>query len=408
LEAYQAKHGRPLKTVKTQDGKSVPQTEQCPFCNAPHTYLYYNNGKARSQLRCKVCKSNFNADNRFKRALKAKYYCPYCQFALYRWKTMLHVIIHKCPNDNCQHRINALNQLNPAERILQKTKSSQFKLNYTYREYLFQAQEITLPGPLKPLVNIRKIHNSQNILGLILSFYVSFAISARKTAFILQQVFKINVSYQTVLNYAEAAAYHCHQFNLKHKGPVDDTSAGDETYIKIIGEWAYVFLFISSKNLVLSAYHLSHTRETLPAIITMTEAIRTAKPQQKITLISDGNPSYPAGIHFMNEKRSPELPRIEHHAVIGLQNLDQESTTYRSFKQLIERLNRTFKFHVRPASGFKSDNGALSLIILFATHYNFLRPHISLDYRTPVEIPELQDIETIQGRWIKILSMAAT
>ena len=356
---------------------------------------------------CKVCSSVFKVDNRFKRALKAKYFCPYCQYALFRWKTLLHVIIHKCPNDNCPHRLNAFNKLNPAEKLLQKTKSSQFKLNYIYREYLFQAAELVHPGPLKPLVDISRIHNSQNILGLILSFYVSFAISARKTAYIMQNVFNIRVSYQTVLNYAEAAAYHCHQFNLKFKGPVDDTSAGDETYIKIIGEWAYVFLFISSKNLVLSAYHLAHSRETLPAVITMTEAIRTAQPLQKISFITDGNPSYPAGIHFMNQKRPQELPRLEHHAVIGLQNLDKQSETYRSFKQLIERLNRTFKFHVRPASGFKSDNGALSLIVLFATHYNFLRPHISLNYKTPVEIPELENISTIQGKWIKILSMAS-
>ncbi len=326
---------------------------------------------------------------------------------MFRWKRLLHVIIHKCCDDNCPHRLNAISRLNPAEKLLQKTKSSQFKLCYTYREYLFQAADLVRPGPLKPTVDIRRIHNSQNILGLILSFYVSFAISARKTAYILQNVFNISVSYQTVLNYAEAAAYHCHRFNLKFKGPVDDFSAGDETYIRILGDWAYVFLFISSKNLVLSAYHLAHSRETKPAIIAMTEAIRTAFPQQPITLISDGNPSYPAGIHFMNEKRPEELPRIRHHAVIGLQNLDQESETYRAFKQLIERLNRTFKFHVRPASGFKSDNGALSLIVLFATHYNFLRPHISLDYRTPVEIPELQDISTIQGKWIKILSMAS-
>ena len=316
--------------------------------------------------------------------------------------------MHKCCNDNCPHRLNAIAKLNPAEKLLQKIKSSQFKLCYIYREYLFQAADLVHPGPNKPLVDINRIHNSQNILGLILSFYVSFAISARKTAYIMQKVFNINVSYQTVLNYAETAAYSCHRFNLRFKGPVDDTSAGDETYIKIIGEWAYVWLFISSKNLVLSAYHLAHSRETLPAVITMTEAIRTADPQQKINLITDGNPSYPAGIHFMNEKRlTQELPRIEHHAVIGLQNLDQESTTYRAFKQLIERLNRTFKFHVRPASGFKSDNGALSLVVLFTTHYNFLRPHISLGYKTPVEIPELQNIETIQGQWIKILSMAA-
>jgi len=32
----------------------------------------------------------------------------------------------------------------------------------------------------------------------------------------------------------------------------------------------------------------------------MNEAIRTAKPEQEIVLVTDGNPSYPAGIHFIN------------------------------------------------------------------------------------------------------------
>ena len=140
-------------------------------------------------------------------------------------------------------------------------------------------------------------------------------------------------------------------------------------------------------------------------IIAMNEAIRTASPDQPLTLITDGNPSYMAGLHFINSQR--QSSHIQHHTVIGLQNLDKESEEFRPFKQLIERLNRTFKLHVRPASGFKSDNGALSLIVLFTTHYNFLRPHISLGYKTPVEIPELENISTIQGRWIKILSMAS-
>ena len=319
----------------------------------------------------------------------------------------LHVIIHKCGNDHCPHRVNALKELNPSEQALQKNKSSQFKLCYIYREYLFQAQELVHSSPLKPLVDITKIHNSPNILGLILAFYVSFAITARKTAYILRTVFNINVSYQTVLNYAEAASFHCHEFNMKFKGPIDDTSAGDETYIKICGMFAYVFLFISSKSLKITAYHVDHSRETQAAIIAMREAIRTAAPQQKLTLVSDGNPSYPGGIHFLNEQRPKEIPRIEHRQVIGLQNLDEESTLFRPFKQLIERLNRTFKFHIRSGCGFKSDNGAIALTTLIVTDYNFLRPHMSLDYKTPVEIPELKDISTIQGQWIKILAMAA-
>lgn len=406
LEAYQANHGRPLKPVKIQDGKPVPQTEQCPFCKAPHQYLYYNDGKKRSQLLCKVCSSTFQADNRYKKAAKAKYYCPHCHGALFRWKIRLDAIIHKCSNNNCPYRLNALKQLTPAEAALRKSKSSQFKICYTYNEYLFQAKDLVVASPLKPTVDIRKIYNSPNVLGLILSFFVSFALSARKTAYIMRVVFNISVSRQTVLNYAEAAAYHCHQFNLRFKGPIDNESAGDETYIKILGQWAYIFLFISSKKHSITAYHIADNRKTLPATIAMNEAIRTADPDQKLTLVTDGNPAYVAGTLFLNEKRDKDH-QIMLKQVIGLQNLDEISAEFRPFKQLIERLNRTIKYHVRPAAGFKSMNGAVALVTLIVTHYNFLRPHMSLNYKVPIEIPELKSISTIQGRWAKILAMSA-
>ncbi len=138
----------------------------------------------------------------------------------------------------------------------------------------------------------------------------------------------------------------------------------------------------------------------------MREAIRTATDNQEITLVSDGNPSYPAGIHFLNDQES-DSPDICHKKVIGLQNLDAESEEFRSFKQLIERLNRTFKYHVKPAAGFNSTNGAVALTTLFVTHYNFLRPHMSRDYKPPVALPELKAISTLQGKWTKILSLAA-
>jgi transposase-like protein len=297
-----------------------------------------------------------------------------------------------------------LNQLNPAEKQLRKQRSSQFKLNYLYREYHFKPEELAHSQPLNPLVDISRIHNAPNVLGLILTFYVSFAVTARKTALIMRSVFNINVSYQTVLNYAAAAAFYCHQFNLKHKGPIDDISAGDETYIKILGLNYYVFFFISSKKLSISAYHLADNRETLPAIIAMREAIRTAAPDQKTTLITDGNPAYPAGIHFLNAES--QRHNIQHHKVIGLQNLDDESEQFRPFKQLVERLNRTFKYHIRPAAGFGCVNGAFSLTTLFVTHYNFLRPHMSIGFKPPVYLPDLQSISTIQGKWSKILSLA--
>lgn len=173
----------------------VPELITCPVCNAPHDYLSCNDGKKKSRLWCKVCGHLFQADQRFRKNERSKYFCPYCNHALFRWKVRKEAAIYKCCNDDCQHRIQALNKLNPAERLLLKTKGSQFKLNYQHREYHYKAQELEHSGPEKPLVDLTKIHNSENIVGLILAFYVSFAVPARKTAQIMKSVFNIKVSY---------------------------------------------------------------------------------------------------------------------------------------------------------------------------------------------------------------------
>ena len=270
---FEACHGKPLSPVKQRAGSlPVPPHVVCLCCGAPSSYLYFNDGKKRSQILCKVCSHLFQLQQRFKNNRKSKLFCPYCGLALFRWKSLKELTIHKCSNDNCPHRIQALAKLNPAERELMKRKSSQFKINYQYREYHFKPEEMEHSSPQRPPVELAKIHNSENVLGLILTFYVSFAVPARKTAAILREVFRIKVSHQTVLNYAAGAAWYCHRFNLKHKGQVDGIAAGDETYIKVLGRHHYVFFFISAKNLKITAYHLADNRGTLPAVIAMNEA----------------------------------------------------------------------------------------------------------------------------------------
>lgn len=403
LAEYEQAHGTALSPVRYRSGSPpVPDLVACPCCSAPHQYLYYNDGKKRTQLLCKVCGQLFPVERRFQR--KTKYYCPYCHHALFTWKQRKEVTIYKCCNDTCEHRVRKVDKLNEKERELVKMRSSQFKLAYQYREYHFELRELHHSAPEDQFLNLTRTHNGPNILGLVLTFYVSFALSARKTALVLNSVFNISISHQTVLNYAAAAAFYCHTFNRAHKGPIDPISAGDEAYIKVAGKQHYVFLFISTESLKITAYHVADSREALPAIIAMNEAIRTAEPGQSIILVTDGNPSYPAGIHYLNERRDKDLT---HRKVIGLQNLDSESEAYRAFKQIIERLNRTFKHHIRPSYGFGSLNGAIALVTLFVTHYNFLRPHMSLKGKAPIPLPELDTVTTIQGRWAKILSLAA-
>ena len=404
VQEYERKNGHPLKSVSCKNPETeVPEGSICRICGAPSQYLYFNDGKRRTQFRCKVCSSLSQIHPRHKR--KTKYFCPYCERSLYLWKKREDVSIYKCDNDRCPCFLRNKAKLNLVEKILAKMRSSQFKLRYQYREYHFTKDMLRHSSPEeKDSSSVVKIRNSLNTLCLVLTFHISLGISARKSAFILRNVFSLPMSYQTVLNYTEMVSPSCHRFNLAHKGEVDPIQAGDETYIKVAGENNFVFFFICSKSRKITSYHIDETRGTLPATIAMNEAIRTAQPHQEITLVTDGNPSYPAGIHFINEVHEPHLT---HKKVIGLQNLDSESEEYRPFKELVERLNRTYKFHTRAACGFKSRNGAIALTTLFVTYYNFLRPHRSLKYSVPIPLEPLKDTDTLQGKWAKVIRLAA-
>lgn len=398
LAEYKQTHGKPLKPANPKNpANKVPKNTVCRHCGAPSQYLYFNDGKRRSQVKCKVCSSLSQVHPRNRN--KTKYYCPHCGHPLYLWKERQDVSIYKCDYDKCPTYLSNKAKLNPAEKLLSHLRSSQFKLRYQYREYHFTNEQLRHSSPEKKILNT---HNSLNTICLALTFYISMGLSSRKTAFILRNVFSLKVSYRSILNYAQSAAYYSYAFNSHYKGKVDNRQAGDETYIKIKGKNAYVFFFISEKKRSITAYHVADNRGTLPATTAMNEAIRTSEPGESIIMVTDGNPSYPAAILFLNQKYSNS---ITHKKVIGLQNLDSESEEFRPLKELVERLNRTYKYHIRAASGFNSINGAVALTTLFVTHYNFLRPHSSLHYNAPVPLDELKNIPTIQGKWAKVLQM---
>ena len=56
LALYEADHGKPFVPIKRRgNAPVVPRQIICPVCNAPQEYLYFNDGKKKSQLKCKVC-----------------------------------------------------------------------------------------------------------------------------------------------------------------------------------------------------------------------------------------------------------------------------------------------------------------------------------------------------------------
>lgn len=403
LRQYKSSHGKKLKPVNSRNSNAiVPSDVRCINCHAPAKYLYYNDGIKRSQIRCKVCSSLSQSYSKQRRS-KTKLFCPYCNYSLYIWKKVKVYTAYKCGNDNCSFYIKNKNKLNFAERLLQTIKLSQFKLRYHHKEYHFSPEELRTARPANPgFMAISQIRNSLHTLSLVLTLYISAALSARKTAWLVKSMFGLYISHQTVLNYAKMSAYLCDTFNRHFTGTPDLYNATDETYIKIKGKQHFTFLYISIPSLKITSYHIATHRDAQNAIVSMNDVLVKAPPGHKIIFVSDGNPAYQTAVNFFNSQ-SDSQKQLVLKKVIGLQNLDAESEEFREFKQHIERLNRTYKHHVKPSTGFKSDNGAISITALIVTYYNFLRPHFSLKYNVPVPLDFLNDSMLIQEKWSTII-----
>ena len=98
--------------------------------------------------------------------------------------------------------------------------------------------------------------------------------------------------------------------------------------------------------------------------------------------------------HEFGEKFKFEVTQV-----IGLTNDDAVSKEFRPYKQLIERLNRTYKASYRPTNGFDNYDGANYDLALWVAYYNFLRPHKFLRGKTPAEDDIIKSGDNMPAKW---------
>lgn len=407
-DAIEKQTGKLLKPVRRRGGFSVPEHCRCERCNAPADFLYLNDGQKGNQVRCKIC-NHLGTTGRIRQRSGAKYFCPHCGSALSVWKQSAHETIYKCFSYKCPHYLTQESRLTGEERVKRQAQKfdPNYKLHYQYREYHLKPEDLLCRRPESPTnVDLRSIHNSHHVVGLVLTFFVNAGVSSRLTRDLLWGLFGIKLSHQTVINYVNAAAARIAPFldaDLPKPGPI---AAADETYLIVENEWHYTWFIIDAASRAICGYNLSDTRGTVPALATLNDAYGKPETNQgkQFILVRDGLPSYDSALLAYNQ--GLEAPVLTGPKVIGLENLDEISKEFRPYKQLVERLNRTYKFHTRPRAGMKSMEGATCLTTLFVAYYNYLRPHGGLKH-SPLSREPLQGIERYPKQWETLLAMAA-
>ena len=398
LKNYLLDKGKELKPVNSKF--PVPESTVCPCCGAPHIYLYDNNG-GKGQFLCKVCKSTFNRKNHFSKSVILR--CPHCNKALEPIKDRKFFVIYKCKNNDCSFYIKNINSLSNDQKELFETKPHAFKMRYLYRAFNIDFKPLSRVSPVKGSVSLPRIYASNHVLGLVLTYYVNYGLSARKTAAIMKDIHQVDISHQTVLNYANTVSVITKPFVDYYPYELSDSICGDETYIRVNGKWHYIFFFFDAVKKIILSYHVSPNRDTPSAIIALDDVFSKFKAiPKKLNIIVDGNPIYLLAQHFFAQNDI----FFDVSQVIGLTNEDPVSKEFRPLKQIIERLNRTFKGNYRASHGFGAQHGSVTFVTLFAVYFNFLRPHASLEASVPVVVPELESLPNMPARWIKLIQLS--
>lgn len=365
---WHKRFGKLIKPVSRRSDCDIPESCSCPRCQAPSIYLYKNNG-SRGQLLCKVCDARFSQEegNRFS-SLNLR--CPHCG----------HSLVHK-------------KDLNEAHG------KNKYKLHYIYREFLVDFFRVSLDSLPKNASSLKFRKHDAHVMSLCLTMHINLGLSLRKTSQALKDLYNIQISHQQIANYCKTAAICIKPFVDHYDYHPKSVFTADETYIKIRGIKTYIWFIMDAVSRSILGYQISDNRGVGPCILAMRMAFRCfEKLPEKFRFIADGYSAYPlAAQQFFRE--FGDKFKFEITQVIGLTNDDAVSKEFRPYKQMIERLNRTYKQSYRPTNGFDNIDGANYDLALWVAYYNFLRPHKEFGYKVLNKVELLEGADNMPGKW---------
>jgi putative transposase len=184
----------------------------------------------------------------------------------------------------------------------------------------------------------------------------------------LQQEYNNAPSTATIYEWIQKYTQYAIDTEKGHKPEVGNIWVADETVLKLDGQNVWFWDIIDDKTRFLLASRLSRSRTTRDAQALMDKAIRNAgkAPQVVITdkLKSYLDVDYGKGA----EHRQGGIARVEDNT------------------QKIERFHGTLKARTKVMRGLKNFESALEFTKGWLVHYNYLRPHESLNDKTPAEV----------------------
>ncbi|MDM5436567.1 IS6 family transposase [Bacillus hominis] len=189
-------------------------------------------------------------------------------------------------------------------------------------------------------------HYQPDIILLTVRWYLRYNLSFRDLVEMMEER-GISLAHTTIMRWVHQYGPELDKRVRRHLKSTNDSWRVDETYVKVKGQWMYLYRAVDSKGNTID-FHLSKTRDHRAAKRFLKKALQSFHVSKPRVITVDKNPAYPIAIEELKtEKKMP----------VGIQ-----IRQVKYLNNIVEQDHRFIKKRVRSMLGLKSFRTAKSIL----------------------------------------------
>lgn len=189
-------------------------------------------------------------------------------------------------------------------------------------------------------------HYQPDIILLTVRWYLRYNLSFRDLVEMMEER-GLSITHTTIMRWVHQYAPELDKRIRRHLKQTNDSWRVDETYIKVKGQWMYLYRAVDSKGNTIDFY-LSKTRNLKAAKRFLKKALRSCHVSKPRVVTVDKNPAYPVAMEEL--KKEKEMP------------VGSQIRQVKYLNNIVEQDHRFIKKRVRSMLGLKSFRTAISII----------------------------------------------
>ncbi|MEK0224479.1 IS6 family transposase [Bacillus proteolyticus] len=189
-------------------------------------------------------------------------------------------------------------------------------------------------------------HYQPDIILLTVRWYLRYNLSFRNLVEMMEER-GLSLAHTTIMRWVHQYGPELDKRVRRHLKSTNDSWRVDETYVKVKGQWMYLYRAVDSKGNTIDFY-LSKTRDHRAAKRFFKKALQPFHVSKLRVITVDKNPAYPIAIEEL--KKEKKMP-------VGIQ-----IRQIKYLNNIVEQDHRFIKKRVRSMLGLKSFRTATSIL----------------------------------------------